>query len=49
MKIDLNGKVALVTGPTNGIGCAAAVGLTECGTKVIVNGWRSLNHPRNPN
>ena len=38
MKIDLTGKVALVTASTGGIGFAIARGLVESGAEVIVNG-----------
>lgn len=38
MKIDLTGKVALVTASTGGIGFAIARGLAESGAEVIVNG-----------
>jgi NAD(P)-dependent dehydrogenase (short-subunit alcohol dehydrogenase family) len=38
MKIDLSGKIALVTGSTAGIGFAAAKGLAGTGARVIVNG-----------
>lgn len=38
MKIDLNGKTALVTGSTEGIGFAIAQGLHAAGAEVIVNG-----------
>ncbi|MET0366418.1 MAG: SDR family NAD(P)-dependent oxidoreductase [Sphingobium sp.] len=38
MKIDLSGKVALVTGSTEGIGFAIANGLAAAGATVIVNG-----------
>lgn len=38
MKIDLSGKVALVTGSTSGIGFAIAKGLAECGAEVVLNG-----------
>jgi NAD(P)-dependent dehydrogenase (short-subunit alcohol dehydrogenase family) len=38
MRIDLSGKVALVTGSTAGIGYAAAQGLAAAGATVIVNG-----------
>jgi len=31
MKIDLSGKVAIVTGSTGGIGLAIARGLADCG------------------
>jgi len=38
MKIDLSGKIAIVTGSTVGIGFAIAQGLAEAGAKVVVNG-----------
>lgn len=38
MKIDLTGKVALVTASTAGIGLAIARGLAESGAEVILNG-----------
>lgn len=38
MKIDLSGKIAVVTGSTAGIGFAIAKGLAEAGAEVIVNG-----------
>jgi NAD(P)-dependent dehydrogenase (short-subunit alcohol dehydrogenase family) len=38
MKIDLSGKIAIVTGSTAGIGLACAKGLAESGATVIVNG-----------
>ncbi|KWS13055.1 oxidoreductase [Pseudomonas syringae pv. syringae] len=40
MKIDLNGKRALVTASTGGIGYAIARGLAESGATVIINGRR---------
>lgn len=38
MKIDLSGKVALVTGSTEGIGLGIARGLLEAGAEVVLNG-----------
>ncbi|GGY74772.1 SDR family NAD(P)-dependent oxidoreductase [Marinobacter zhanjiangensis] len=38
MKIDLQGKVAIVTGSTQGIGLAIARGLAGSGATVVVNG-----------
>lgn len=38
MNIDLGGKTALVTGSTEGIGFAIALGLAKAGATVIVNG-----------
>src|SRR6266446_36731 len=38
MKIDLSGKVAIVTGSTGGIGLAIARGLAACGATVVING-----------
>jgi len=38
MKIDLSGKIAIVTGSTEGIGFAIAKGLAEAGATVVVNG-----------
>ena len=45
MKIDLSGKVALVTASTAGIGFAIAKGLAASGAEVVVNGRseRSVN------
>lgn len=34
---DLNGKIALVTGGTHGLGMAIAVGLANAGAKIVVN------------
>jgi NAD(P)-dependent dehydrogenase (short-subunit alcohol dehydrogenase family) len=36
--IDLSGKTAIVTGSTEGIGYAIAVGLADSGARVVVNG-----------
>jgi len=36
-KIDLSGKVAIVTGASRGIGEQMAIGLAECGAKVVVS------------
>ncbi|MFJ6392888.1 SDR family NAD(P)-dependent oxidoreductase [Streptomyces sp. NPDC091972] len=41
MHIDLSGKTALVTGSTQGIGRAIAVGLARAGARVVVNGRRN--------
>lgn len=38
MNIDLTGKIALVTGSTEGIGFAIAKGLTDAGATVVING-----------
>ena len=38
MDLGLNGKTALVTGSTAGIGHAAALGLAREGAQVIING-----------
>ena len=38
MNIDLQGKTAVVTGSTAGIGFAISQGLVECGALVVING-----------
>lgn len=38
---DLNGKVALITGATHGLGLAIAEGLASAGAKVVINGHSS--------
>lgn len=38
MKMNLEGKLALVTGSTKGIGKAIAIELAKEGTNVIING-----------
>lgn len=38
MKIDLSGKIAIVTGSTGGIGFAIAEGLAKAGAAVVING-----------
>lgn len=46
MKIDLSGKVALVTASTGGIGFAISRGLAESGAEVVINGRSeaTVNH-----
>jgi NAD(P)-dependent dehydrogenase (short-subunit alcohol dehydrogenase family) len=46
MKIDLNGKRALVTGSTSGIGYAIAKGLAEAGASVVVHGRHGVEAAR---
>ncbi|TGX54904.1 SDR family oxidoreductase [Sphingomonas gei] len=43
MNIDLSGKIALVTGSTEGIGFAIAQGLARAGATAIVNGRTQAN------
>src|SRR6185437_14691191 len=40
MKIELSGKLALVTGSTGGIGKAIVKGLAATGAQVVINGRR---------
>ncbi|NYE96204.1 NAD(P)-dependent dehydrogenase (short-subunit alcohol dehydrogenase family) [Psychromicrobium silvestre] len=42
MQIDLSGKTALISGSTQGIGLAIALGLAGSGAKVVVNGRREV-------
>ncbi|EXJ14515.1 SDR family NAD(P)-dependent oxidoreductase [Imhoffiella purpurea] len=46
MKIDLNGKTALVTGSTAGIGLAIVKGLAATGAEVILNGRKEATVAR---
>ncbi|WP_455922866.1 SDR family NAD(P)-dependent oxidoreductase [Pseudomonas putida] len=41
MHIDLSGKSALITGSTQGIGFAIALGLAEAGAQVVINGRKA--------
>ena len=41
MKVDLNGRVAIVTGGSRGIGRAIAIELASCGAKMVINYNRS--------
>ena len=41
MKIDLTGKTAIVTGSTEGIGEACAIGLARAGAHVVLNGRKA--------
>src|SRR5947209_7640427 len=41
MNIDLSGKVAVVSGSTEGIGFAVAAGLAAAGSAVVLNGRES--------
>jgi NAD(P)-dependent dehydrogenase (short-subunit alcohol dehydrogenase family) len=43
MIIDLSGKSAIVTGSTEGIGYAIAVGLADSGARVVINGRTQAN------
>jgi NAD(P)-dependent dehydrogenase (short-subunit alcohol dehydrogenase family) len=46
MKIDLDGRTALVTGSTSGIGYAIARGLAQAGANVVINGRSKANVER---
>ena len=43
MNIDLNGKTAIVTGSTAGIGYAIALGLAASGARVVINGRKEAS------
>ena len=43
-KFNLNGKTALITGSSRGIGRGIALGLAEYGAKIILHGSRSSEH-----
>ena len=43
MRIDLTGKIAIVTGSTAGIGFAIAQGLAASGATVVINGRRQAS------
>ena len=42
MNIELNGRKAIITGSTAGIGRATAEGLARAGASVVINGRRNV-------
>ena len=43
LNIDLNGKTAIITGSTAGIGYAIVLGLASCGARVVINGRKDAS------
>jgi NAD(P)-dependent dehydrogenase (short-subunit alcohol dehydrogenase family) len=46
MQVDLEGKRALVTGGTTGIGCGIAFGLARCGAALVIKYSKSFESAR---